>query len=206
MLFRSAEELGRWARLAAVQWRIWRFCARRLAENNVSAMSAALSFRTMFAMVPAMVLVVLILKAVGVLEDGKQSLRQFLEASGFSQITVAHGEGSGDGASSAVGVGAAEGDGPQIADPGGMAARTVNIAEEIERIVDGVERKLTFRRIGPVGVLLLIWTALSLLTTMENSLNRVFGATSARSLGRRLLLYWSVLTLEIGRASCRERV
>lgn len=139
-------------------------------------MSAALSFRTIFALVPALVLAVLVLKSVGVLEDSKQTLRRFLEGSGFTQIAVIESE-----------EGAAE--------TGPDAEKIVNVADEIERIVGRVESKLTFRRVGPVGVVLLIWTALSLLTTMERSLNRIFGAHRARPLGRRLLLYWSVLTL-----------
>ena len=41
----------------------------------------------------------------------------------------------------------------------------------------------------------MIWTALTLLTTVERSLNRIFEATRPRSLGRRVLVYWSALTL-----------
>jgi len=40
-------------------------------------MSAALSFRTIFALIPSIVLAVLVLKSIGVLDDGKRSLRQF---------------------------------------------------------------------------------------------------------------------------------
>jgi membrane protein len=71
----------------------------------------------------------------------------------------------------------------------------VGLSETIERLVGRVERKLTFGRVGPVGVVVLIWTVLTLLTTMERSLNRVFGARRVRPLGRRVLLYWSVITL-----------
>ncbi|KPJ54857.1 MAG: hypothetical protein AMS16_04470, partial [Planctomycetes bacterium DG_58] len=74
-------------------------------------------------------------------------------------------------------------------------AKVVKLADTIQRLVARVERKLTLGRIGPVGVLLLIWAVLTLLTTMERSLNRIFGARRVRSLGRRVLLYWSVVTL-----------
>ena len=69
------------------------------------------------------------------------------------------------------------------------------MADEIERIVARVESQLTLRRVGPVGVVLMVWTALTLLTTMERSLNRIFGARQARGLARRVTIYWSVLTL-----------
>ena len=49
---RPGDELSRLARFLRFQLELWRFCARRLRENNLMAMSAALSFRTIFAMIP----------------------------------------------------------------------------------------------------------------------------------------------------------
>lgn len=175
------EELGRWARFAMFHIELWRFCARRLRENNVMAMSAALSFRTVFAMIPVLVLTLLVLKSVGALEDSKRSLRGFLDASGFGQIAAAH-EGEATAAQDAT-------------ESATQPAETVNLADKLEEIVTGVEGKLTFERIGPVGGALLIWTALTLLTTLERSLNRIFEAPRSRALGRRILLYWSAMTL-----------
>ncbi len=179
VLTRPVQELGRWARLLRFQIELWRFCARRLHENNVTAMSAALSFRTVFALIPVLVLALLVLKSVGALENSKRSLRHFLEASGFGQITVVQAEPG--------------------ATPDATAAATqpsaVNLADQLERIVADVESKLTFERIGPVGGALLIWTALTLITTIERALNRIFGAPRSRSLARRVLLYWSAMTL-----------
>ena len=171
------DELGRWAKFVRFQLELWRFCGRRLWEHNVMAMSAALSFRTIFALIPTLVLVVLILKSLGVLADGKQSLRNVLANSGFSQITVVQ-------------------EAPSTETPAASKpSREINVAKEIERLVTRVETKLSLSRIGPVGVVLLVWTAITLLTTIERSLNRIFGAQRARALARRLLLYWSVITL-----------
>jgi len=138
-------------------------------------MSAALSFRTIFAMIPAIVLAVLVLKSVGMLDNSKESLREFLDTSGFAQIVVADSS--------------QEGAGPDASDG------TLNLAAKIEDLVAGVETKFSVDRVGPVGVVLLVWTALTLITTVERSLNRIFGAHRSRSLPRRLLMYWSVLTL-----------
>jgi membrane protein len=175
------KELGRWARFVQFQIQLWRFCARRLWENNVTAMSSALSFRTIFAMIPLLVLSFLILKSVGVLEDRKDSLRQLLEASGFTQITLTQN----------IEPDSTE---PQVASQP-QQAKVINVADEIEKLVGHIESKLTLGRIGPIGIVLLIWTALTLLTEMELSLNRIFGARRGRSLVRRMLLYWSVMTL-----------
>ena len=175
------QELGRWARFIRFQIGLWRFCARRLRADNVMAMSAALSFRTIFALIPSLVLALLVLKSVGMLEEGKHGLRKFLDASGFSEISV---------------VEQIE-DGESVASPQSdiETATVINVADEIEEMVAGVEEKLSFERIGPVGGVLLIWTALTLLMTVERSLNRIFVAPHGRPLGQRVLVYWSAITL-----------
>ncbi len=180
LLSSPGRELGRAARFLRFQLALWRFCARRLRENNVMAMSSALSFRTIFALIPLIVLAFLAAKSLGVLEDSKRSLRTFLDASGISQIVVSQGP---DDAAAPP---------PDASD---AAAAEINVADKIEEIVTRVEGQLTFQRLGPVGGALFIWTALSLLTTVEQSLNRIFGAPRSRALGRRLLLYWSAATL-----------
>jgi len=174
------EEFGRFTRFVFLQIDLWRFCARRLREHNVMAMSSALSFRTIFAMIPVLVLALLMMKSIGALEDSRHSLRKALEASGFSQIMTVEG-GETQPASDAA--------------PGSPPGKVINVAEQIEEAVTSVSDKLTFQRIGPVGGALLIWTAITLLSTIEECLNRVFGARKERPLVRRVLLYWSTMTL-----------
>jgi YihY family inner membrane protein len=181
--------MGRWGRILRLQIQLWRFCIGRLHHNNVAAMSAALSFRTIFALIPTIVLVVVVMRSVGMLEQGKQSLRQFLAASGFDQIALIRDEAA-----------PVPAEPIQVVEEGEQPVETasrdvINIADRIESVVADVEEKLTFGRVGPVGILLLIWTALTLLTTMERSLNRIFGGVRSRPVGKRVLLYWSTLTL-----------
>lgn len=160
---------------------LWRAASHRLWEDNVTAMSAALSFRTIFALIPLLALVFLIIKAAGVIEDTKQSLRKVLDASGFSQIALM-----------------SEGHGTESSPAGETAEaqpRIVNVADQIESLVTRVESKLTIGTVGPVGAVLLIYTATTLLTAMERSLNRIFRCRQGRSLFRAMPIYWSVLTL-----------
>ncbi len=146
------------------------------------AMSAALSFRTIFAMVPILVLGFLMLKSVGALEASKVQLRQLLVTSGFDQITI-HREQQSE----------PEGRPPPtdtVSDP-----TKIDVASEIEKLVNNVEEKLTLGRIGPVGVVLLAWSAMTLVGTLERSLNRIFGVRRSRSFRRRILFHWSAVTL-----------
>ena len=180
ILTTPGKELGRWARFVRFQIQLWRFCLRRLHKDNALAMSAALSFRTLFAMIPALVLAILVVRSVGLLDDGKDSLRRLLEASGMSNISVVYDRQH------------AEKDDTTTQTP---QQKQLSVADKIEALVERVEEKITLKRIGPVGGALLIWTALTLLTTIERSLNRIYGARQSRPLGRRIMLYWSVLTL-----------
>lgn len=175
----TVPDVSRLPLLIARQAAIWRFCARRLKENNVTAMSAALSFRTIFALIPIIVLVFLAARSLGVMQNSRDSLRSILKQSGFDMISSRDDDTT---------------SGPATASaPASRGA--ANAAEYIEDMVASVETKLTFERLGPVGGALFIWTALSLLTTIEDSLNRIFGAPRSRAIARRLLLYWSTITL-----------
>ena len=176
LLTAPGEELGRWARLVRFQIQLWRFCARRLRENNALAMSSALSFRTVFAMVPVFVLIGLAMKTGGALEETKREIRQFIVERGFSHIVQSDPS-------------------AEPAPDSTTQPEVTSLADKIELMIVEAENKLTFGTVGPVGVVLLIWSALTLLTTMERSLNRIFGAPRSRSLVRRLLLYWSAVTL-----------
>jgi membrane protein len=184
------QTLSRWARLVGFQFALWRFCARRLREHDVMGMSAALCYRTIFTIIPILVLGLLVAKSLGTVEDSKRSLRKFLEASGFSEIAAFQDtEPTGPASPEATSVSSPGEDGTP------RSRKIINVADEIEKIVTGVEGKLTFARIGPIGGVLLIWTAVGLLSALEQSLNRIFGAARSRSVARRVLLYWSVLTL-----------
>jgi len=69
------------------------------------------------------------------------------------------------------------------------------LSDKIEEIFDTFQSKVTVGKLGPIGVILLIWSAIALLTTMEQSLNRIFGVEQDRSIPRRLFLYWAAMTL-----------
>ena len=198
----------------------------RLRDLNAGAMSASLSFRTIFAMIPLLVLSLLIMSALGKVEQGKTYLRQILDNAGIGQITITSGSESAP----------ADAENPLPApittdDPGVTAEKTTdtntentdtysdttgkgdslltsltpddpdspdrqyNVANEIEKLVDKVQGKLTASAVGVIGVIVMIFSALSMLTDIEKALNRIFDARRHRSFGKRLMLYWSVVTL-----------
>jgi membrane protein len=181
---------------------LWRFSLLRLKTVNATAMGAALSYRTIFALIPVLVLAFLILKSVGVLGDAQNSLRYVMDYAGFRQIYLQdrlRGESEpGPDSPAAPSPGAAApapgsnaGAGPAAA----PATKEENVGLRVEALIEQAEKQLTLGKLGPIGVVLLIWTSLSLMTTTERSLNRIFEAEKSRSVGRRTLLYWSAMTL-----------
>ncbi len=212
LLTSPVEEMGNWTKFVRYQIQMWRFCTRRLREHNAMAMSAALSFRTLFALVPILVLTFLVLKNVGVIEDSRVAIRQILTQAGFEEIKTD--DESFDALQGPTTRRAEELSDLQLYGPAEFGSdplknreekalkriaalkkqRDDSLVDKIEKIAANAEQKLTLGRIGPIGVVLLIWTAVTLLTTVERSLNRIFQAPRSRSLGKRMLLYWSVLT------------
>lgn len=207
----NAAPLSRWARLLGLQLELYRLCAQRLHENNLIALSAALSFRTIFALIPLLILVFLMVKAMGIVDDGKRALRDFLHTTGMTQI-VAREEGQpapaipptsgrdtmhGDASPTSTAPSGIFGEdaASQPANEEAAQAAVFSVADQIASLVERVEEQLTVRRIGPIGALLMIWTALGFLMTLEEALNRIFGAPRNRSVARRILLYWTALTL-----------
>ncbi|MBS3822022.1 MAG: YihY/virulence factor BrkB family protein, partial [Phycisphaerae bacterium] len=183
------EELGSWARFLRYQIHLWSYCIKQLHKTNAMAMSAALSFRTIFALVPMLILAFVMLKSLGLSGQQGELVRDVLAQAGLDQIYVQH-----SATVSPVGYQYPFGT-TVLPEEAPEPVQQVTVAQTIEDVVAQVEGQLTVGRIGPVGVAVLIWAAIALLATIERSLNRVFEAPRNRSWVRRVLLYWSALTL-----------
>ncbi len=149
----------------------------RIGYRDIVTTSSHLSYLTMFASVPLLVLTAAIMQPLGLMANTQQSLHDFLVTTGISTIRV-------------------PAELPASASQPGATrpVATVNLAAEIERVVNVILQRLTVERVGPAGAIILAWAAISLVTTLEKALNDIFGAQT-RPIGQRLLLYWSVATL-----------
>lgn len=172
------------SRHAHRQAQVWRSCYVQLRARHALTMSAALCYRTIFALVPLLLLGLLVLKSMGMVDRGRQYLDDILSNAGLRTIATTDSSASG-----------AEEEPACPSQPAGRDARDKTVADHIRQQIDSIESKLTFSALGPVGAVLLIWTALGLLVTMEDFLNRIFGVSQGRSWRRRVLTYWGVVTL-----------
>jgi YihY family inner membrane protein len=185
------------ARFLRHQIDLWTLCWRHLSANNVLSMSSALSFRTIFAMIPALVLALLVTRSVGAFGDPREQVRRFLDSLGLPRIVVAvHEQPQTPGPDGeAASWPSSQPSSPPWVDRAPQEQREIDLAAVISHSVERIDRQLTLGRIGPAGVLLLAWSAITLMMTLDQSVNRVFCVRRQRPFWRRLLIYCSALTL-----------
>ena len=70
-----------------------------------------------------------------------------------------------------------------------------SLVDFVLSFIQKIEANVSFKSIGAAGILLLIWAAIGLLTTIERSFNTICRAPENRSLVRRVPLYWIIITI-----------
>ena len=69
-----------------------------------------------------------------------------------------------------------------------------NIGEQVIRSMKDMIDRMDARAISIVGFLVLLYTSVSLLSTIEQAFNRIWGVRTPRGLMRRVTVYWTLLT------------
>ena len=140
---------------------------QRMAEDRLSQQAAALTYNTLFSLLPTLVLALIVMSMV--LSTGQVQREEIvlLHKLGLGQLRNRQG-----GAGSA-----------------GLFLQTVTAQIQKMRTV------LQSPGTGLVGFAVLLWGALSLMNVVEATFNRVYRVTRRRTWVRRLPLYWCVLTL-----------
>lgn len=163
---RNLDEVQRRVRNA---FEIGRFCLRHLAQDRAPQMAASLAFRTLFGILP--VLVVVTIAARSLLGDRFQhSTKQIIEGLGLNDVKIL----------------------PPAVD-GGASTQPVGLGEWLDGIVATASR-IDLSALGWVGVAVVIFSAIWVMVTIENSFNVIYRARSGRGWTKRLLVYWCVLT------------
>jgi len=160
-------ELNRAQRFLRFAVDLVRHCSRELRENDAAQIAAALTYRTIFGLVPLLMVSMLAFRLFGDMETAARHLQSAAYA--FFNYEV---------------------------DPGRLEATAFKAALD-ERLLDLMRSvsELSFEAIGAVGALLLIWAALGLLISLENAANCIYRAPRGRGWPTRVGIYWTVLTL-----------
>ncbi|HUW19412.1 MAG TPA: YhjD/YihY/BrkB family envelope integrity protein [Sedimentisphaerales bacterium] len=171
LLSTPTAQLGRMGRFAVFQIKLWSHCARLLKKNRAGQQAAALSYQTIFGIVPLAIVTLLIFQSLPAYSHYGEKIKTFVyDWANFSSFT-----------SSASSARETEG--------------TVALTQHLDAMV---ARFFTGANTGSItlfSVLLVIWAALALLLTIERSFNNIWHVGRGRSFLHRIINYWAVLTL-----------
>ena len=146
------------------------FCLRHLAQDRAPQMAASLAFRTLFGILP--VLVVVTVAARSLLGSNFQQITgQLIDAMGLNDIKIIP---------------------PQLDTT--QVSAPVGLGDWVDGFVS-TAANINLAGLGWIGMIVVLFSALWVMVTIENSFNVIYRARTGRSWTRRLLVYWCVLTL-----------
>ncbi len=206
-------------------------------KSRLPQMAAALSYRTIFGLLPVIVVALLGLRALATDKDIDQLVDRALDYAGLSNIILSEQEAGATGETvpdedrprtpdelaPAVDTGrAGEGGAPAVSvpknAPGGGGARTEtgdastaghsgqrasspgggspgsSLSSAIKALVKRAGA-IDFRALSIIGVMVLIYAAISMLVEIERAFNQIYRVPAGKSWVRRVTQYWTLLTL-----------
>ncbi len=201
LLTEPLEELSRAQRTLRYILDFGRYCAQELRADRAGEMAAALTYHTLFSLLPTIVLMLVILQTfVGEVE--RESLKQTVVNFALQWIQPEEAETAPtlidpaeatptphNAAIDAVDSGVDSPDAQQ-----NYADARQNLSKNIQDLIAQLE-KINFASIGVVGVVIFLLAATKLLSTIEHSFNRIYDAPFGRPLYVRLPLYYTAITL-----------
>ena len=179
LLTSPVEELNRAQRALRFAIQLARHCGRELLRDRAWQMAAALTYQTLFALVPIAILGLLAFRAGGGLEE----LRPAAEEQIFRFLGLSP-------------------DGPPPPASSGPDEEEPGVDEELRSRLSGLltdmaekASSVKFRSLGVVGSLLLVWGAFGLLGTVGQCFNTIYKAPRGRPWARRLATFALLLML-----------
>ena len=147
-----------------------RFAFAQVQQSQAPAMAANLAFRTLFGLLPVLVVATIVTRAL--LGDGFIELvHRTIDLLGLHEVKVVPADGSGA-TSDAAGV--------------PLGSWLESLAREAANI--------DLSAIGFVGALAVVFSAVWTMVAIESSFNTIYRAPQGRPLIRRVLIYWFVIT------------
>ena len=160
------EGVGRASRFAINQLKLWSHCARLLKKNHAGQQAAALSYHTIFGIVPLAIVILLIFQSFPASTDVSQKIKDMTyKQLHLSTITVEQDNGK------------------------------MMLTEYLDQIVEKFFTGLNKGSITIFGCVIVIWAALALLMTIERAFNNIWHVGKGRNFLQRTINYWALLTL-----------
>jgi membrane protein len=163
-------KLGRFANFMLFQIRLWPQCIKLLRKNKAGQQAAALSYHTIFGLVPLVIVMLMVFNWLGAFNDLGVQLRDFIYEQTFIKNIRYPADAN---------------------NPG----QTISMAQKIDEFTTGFYEKLNKGSITFISSLIIIWAAISLIGTIEKAFNSIWHVERGRNFIRRITNYWTLLTL-----------
>ncbi len=169
--------------------------ARRV---QIPRMAAALSYRTLFGLIPVLVVGIIFIAAFSSEQAVTDKVKEIMKFAGLNQIAISEPADEGaffdratPGVEKATLAPVGE---PPMMSPAPQDHPTAKLDEWIQALVTRV-RTLPPGSLGVIGVITLIYAGISMLVEIEKTFNQIYMAPTGRSWTRRVVQYWAMLTL-----------
>ncbi|MGA2915224.1 MAG: YhjD/YihY/BrkB family envelope integrity protein [Sedimentisphaerales bacterium] len=169
LLSESANKLGKIMHFVFFQIRLWPQCIKLLYKNRADQQASSLSYNTIFGIVPLAIVMLLLFHSLGVFEDAGAQLRNFI----YEQAFIKNVE--------------------YPVDPNNPTQK-ITLSQKIDEFTNNFYGNLNKGSITIISSVFIIWAAIALLITIENSFNLIWGV-SRRNMLQRIANYWAFLTL-----------
>ncbi|UCE49453.1 MAG: YihY family inner membrane protein [Phycisphaerales bacterium] len=171
LLTTPTTQLNRASRFVVFQIKLWSHCARLLKKNRSGQQAAALSYHTIFGIVPLAIVTLLIFQSFPAYSDIREEMKNFV----YRQANLT----------------AFKSPAPN----GKGAGETKALTDHIDELVARFFAETNTGQISLFSVLIVIWAALALLSTIEKSFNNIWHVAAGRNFLHRIISYWALLTL-----------
>jgi membrane protein len=187
--------LPRWAPKWMPRTRVlMRLVGNNYRQSQMTRMAAALSFRTIFAIIPVLVIGLVVLHRFVNEQQVRGVVTSVLEYAGLANIVVEKVEPAKQAAAAIPGINIFGGGMMIASEQMQQQAQAARLDEFIKQLMSRVE-SINFGAIGFIGALMLIYAALSMVVETEKAFNQIAGATAGKTWVRRITQYWALLTL-----------
>lgn len=197
ILTSRTEELGRWSRFVWFQLKLWPHCARLLKQNRSGQQAAALSYHTVFGIVPLAIIILMVFQLFpGYSESGVRAKAALYDYFNLSNIEypVDQNPGSNPDIKRDTNTDMNSDANPDV-DSRIKSENTIKLTAKIDEITDQFTSNLNKGAITFFSLLIVVWAAIGLLTTIERAFNGIWHVQRGRNLLQRIVNYWSLLTL-----------
>jgi membrane protein len=162
-------QFGRMSRFLVFQVKLWIHCFRLLKKNRAGQQAAALSYYTVFGLVPLVVVMLMVFQFFPTYKDTGKNIKEAV----YKQLHLSTIE---------------------YPDPAN-AENKIKLTDNLDAIVARIFSGFSQGTIAIIGAALIIVAALMMLLTIEGAFNHIWSVSRGRGIVQRIVNYWALLTL-----------